>query len=232
MTAGYGFANADTAPLLGSSVSGQEMQKVDLDHRAGIMTDLSMLTATAQYAETSPVRRGVFVREHLLCQELPAPPDNVELLLPEISPDLTTRERFAAHTADESCAGCHQLIDGIGFGFEAYDAIGRYRDTENGKPIDATGEVVNTEEVDGPFDGAVELADKLAQSSEARQCLIANWFRFAQGRSDTEEDLCTIEALDVAFREGASIRQLLVAITQTPAFMFRRPYADETQTCN
>jgi len=233
MTASYVFANAQTAPLWGTSAAGDDFQRVDVDpaQRAGIVTDLAWLTALAKYDQSHPVARGVFVREHLLCQTLPNPPDNVEIEIPMVDPNSTTRERFSQHSADPSCAGCHELIDPLGFGFEHYDAVGMYRDTENGKPVDASGSIVQTEDLDGPFDGAVELAHKLAASSEVRRCFATQWYRYAFGRGETPSDGCTIDDLHARWGDrDFNLRELLIALTQTDAFFYRRPFPEEECT--
>ncbi len=95
-----------------------------------------------------PVRRGVFVRPQLLCQSLPSPPENLNVMPPGLDPSLTTRARFQRHSSDAACSGCHQLIDPVGFGFERYDGVGAYRDTEAGMPIDGSGEVLGLESLD------------------------------------------------------------------------------------
>jgi len=167
----------------------------------------------------------VFVRERILCQLLPSPPNNVDIVPPDPDPNATTRERFAEHTDNPTCSGCHSLIDPIGFGFEKYDALGRFRETENGRPIDATGELVATREpwIQGPFDGAIELSERLAQSGEARSCLVTQLFRFAMGRAEQEQDQCTIRRLEnVLVASGGRIDELLVAMTVTHAFRMKR----------
>jgi hypothetical protein len=109
-------------------------------------------------------------------------------------------------------------MDPIGLGFEHYDALGQWRDTENNLPIDATGDVVGSD-VSGPFDGAVQLAQKLAQSQQVKDCLVKTWFRFAQGRAVTDADAANLAQLNAAFSaQQFKISELMVAVTQTPAF--------------
>jgi hypothetical protein len=95
---------------------------------------------------------------------VPAPPDNIQIDVPAPNPNLTTRERYAMHRTNPACGGCHTLLDPIGLGFENYDAIGRYRETENGKMVDATGELAGTTGSDGAFRGAAELGARLGPS--------------------------------------------------------------------
>jgi hypothetical protein len=196
---------------------------LDPEERAGLLTHASVLAKHAHADQSSPVFRGVLVRERLLCQTLPPPPPDVANVPPEPDPDATTRERFAEHTQNPACSGCHTLIDGIGFGFENYDGIGTFRTMENGLAVDATGEVLSTDIADGKFDGVVELAAMLAESDEVRQCVAKQWFRFAYGRLETEHD---VPSMDAAYDDFASagfdVRQLLLAIVSTDAFRHRR----------
>jgi hypothetical protein len=181
-----------------------------------------VLAAHALANQTDPVRRGKFVREQLLCQIPPSPPPDLEVRPPDLDPNLTTRERFSQHSKDQFCAACHKLMDPIGLGFESFDAVGRWRSDENGKPVDATGELFDTD-VDGPFDGAAALADKLAHSAQVRDCVSKQWFRFGYGRSETPADSCSLESLKALYAAGGNdVRELMVALTQTDAFMYRR----------
>ena len=140
---------------------------------------------------------------------------------PAIDPDATTREQYAMHAQDE-CAGCHQLIDGVGFGFEAYDGIGAHRTTQNGKPVDASGQLLDTD-VDGPFIGAAELAAKIVDSEQAQRCLVRQWFRFALARVEADDDACTVEQLHAGLVESdGDVHALLVAIATSEGFRHRR----------
>jgi hypothetical protein len=234
-TATFGFASALTAPILGvmAPTSGT-LERVELPpgERAGIVTDPSWLAARSHFDQSSPVRRGVFVRERLLCQSLPQPPDDVEIMLPEPDPTLTTRERFAAHTAEPLCKSCHVLIDPLGFGFEHYDAVGRWRATENGLPIDAAGEVFQTDDMDGPFDGALALAAKLAESTDVRACYLTQWFRYAAGRAEDAEDACTLAEMDQRLSaNGDALGAILLSIVTSDAFRHRHPVAADPEVC-
>jgi hypothetical protein len=171
--------------------------------------------------QTSPVQRGVFVREQMFCQPLPPPPPEVNAMPPMLNPKMTTKERFAAHRKDPSCAGCHDLIDNVGFGFESLDPIGLYRSMENGKPVDASGQFIGTD-VDGPFNGVVEMSKKLVASQQVETCMATHWFNFSFGRDKTPDDACTAETLGGHFaKSGGDVRQLLLALTQSDAFFFK-----------
>ena len=205
-----------TAPV------GDAMTRVALpedSHRGGFLRMGALHAALGKYATTAPVLRGKFVRTKLLCQTLPPPPDNVEFEPPDVDPDATARERYSEHTESVECASCHVLMDPIGFGFEHYDGAGAWRAVENGFPVDASGDLVGTQDADGRFDGVEDLAERLAGSEEARACLVTQWFRYAYGREVTERDACTIASLDQAFADG-DVRALILAIVQTDAFRF------------
>jgi hypothetical protein len=233
LTAPYTFVNAQTAPLYDlAPPPGADFVRVDLDarRRSGILTQLAFLNFAAKPNQTSPVRRGLFVRTSLMCDPPASPPPDINVTVPEPVPGQTGRERFAAHTASVACAGCHRDMDPIGFGFEQYDAIGRFRDIDAERPIDASGEVFGSP-ID-KFVGAIELAQKLAKSVEARECLGKQWFRFAFGRAESQDDSCALANLyaEIA-KDGGSIQSLVLAITQTDTFLYRKPYAaPETET--
>jgi hypothetical protein len=224
-TSSHSYMNGQLAAYYGvTGPAGADFERVELDptQRAGFLTHASILAANAKHNQTSPVHRGKFVREQLLCQMLPPPPDDIEIVPPDLDPDLTTRERFREHSENAYCAGCHRLMDPIGFGFEKYDGAGLWRNEENGMPIDDTGEIVASEDLDGEFAGVTDLGQKLAGSDEVRGCVTRQWFRFAYGRGETTRDLCTIASLGAAFEEsGYSMKELLVALTGTDAFRYR-----------
>ena len=102
---------------------------------------------------------------------------------------MTTRQKFEAHVNEPSCAACHSTFDPIGFGMEDMDGIGRFRSTENGKPVDSSGALSNTD-VDGPFEGPAALSMKLAQSQQLASCMVEHFFSFAQAREPETADEC------------------------------------------
>jgi hypothetical protein len=224
LSAPYTAVNGALAAFYGiKGVTGDDFRKVDVDptQRAGLLTQASILAEKSGPDQSSPILRGVFVREQMFCQPLPSPPPSVEAKPPELNANQTTKERFAAHRSDPSCAGCHNLIDAVGFGLENYDATGAYRAKENGKPVDATGELVGTD-VDGKFDGAIELSKRLVQSKAVESCMAQHWFNFAFGREKSAVDSCTEETLGLAFaKAGGDLRQLMLATVQSDAFFFK-----------
>ena len=229
LTADYSFMNEELASFYGDdvldSVAGAEFRQVQVDpeRRAGFLTSAGLMATHANLNQSSPVFRGKFVREQLMCNTLPLPPNDLVIEPPQLDPTKTTKEQFEEIGANPACAGCHTLMNPIGFIFEHYDGIGQWRDQQNGKNIDATGEVVQTDDIDGDYDGAVELASALAGSTQVRECVSSQWFRFAYNRTVTAEDSCSVEQLNDVFRSsGFNIKALLVALTQTNAFLYRR----------
>ncbi len=190
------------------------------NERAGILTQGAFLARHSHRDQTSPVHRGIIVRENILCQPLEPPPAGVNAVVPPPNAATSTRERFAQHSADDTCAGCHVSMDPIGLGFENYDAIGAYRTVDGLGPVDARGEVVGVRpDLEGPFNGALELTSKLSQSEEVRNCVAAQWFRFSLGRMETENDACSMQAIRLAFRDsGGNVRTLLARIALSDAF--------------
>jgi hypothetical protein len=145
---------------------------------------------------------------------------------PPVSPDATTRQRFTQHDTDPFCAGCHHLMDPIGFGFENYDPLGLWRTQDEGQPIDPTGLVSDSKDANGPFNGAVALAQRLSTSAEVRACMVTQWFTYAEGRPPTTDDTCSTGQLQAAFAAANyDIKDLLVALTQTDAFLYRKVVA-------
>lgn len=200
------------------------MERVSMaDSRAGLLTQPALLALLAYPEQGSPIHRGIFVREQLLCQKLAPPPDDVPIEPPDPDPNATTRERFAQHTEVDGCANCHRLIDPIGFGFEEYDALGRYRTEEAGQPIDASGELLGSgdKELDGPFVGAMELTRRLAESDVVAHCVADQWTTFALGQPPTNADLCSKDGIREAFAQSRSFEDLFVAIATSDAMRYR-----------
>ena len=225
-TANYTMMNRELAEFYGveNKPAGDTFERVDLDpdKYSGFLTHAGLLALYAKPDRSSPIHRGKFVRQSLLCQNPPPPPDIVPEP-PTVDPTQTTRNQFLAHSQDPLCKGCHRLMDPIGFGFEHFDGIGRYRETEWGLPIDASGDIVDTVDADGPFDGVVELGKRLGNSEQVRDCVTKQWFRFAYGRAETEQDTCSLDVIKTMFASANyDIKELIIALTQTDAFRYRQ----------
>lgn len=189
--------------------------------RKGLLMQPGFLAFKAMPDGSSPVRRGIFVLDQLLCQPPPPPPAGANITPPQPSFSATTRARFAAHSQDPGCTGCHQFIDPVGFTFENYDGLGLWRDTENGQPIDSSGGVIASldQTVVGSVNGIAELSAKLATSPRVHECVAKEFYRFALGRQLNQADTCTVTQLNDRFvKSGGSFRELMLAIVESSAF--------------
>ena len=229
-SARFTYVDAALAPLYGLQVpAGGAMARVDLDptQRAGFLTLSGIITAHTFADESEPVHRGKFVRERLLCTTPPDPPPDLMVTPPMPRSGLSIRERLAEHSSVPACHACHELMDPIGLGFEAYDGLGRFRTSEGGKPVDDRGLLSMTSDIDGPFEGAIELGQKLAGSAQVRKCVIDTALQYAHG-PDLAGDACLQKKLSTAFDgAGHDLRELVIAITGTDGFRYRRPIDGE-----
>lgn len=213
-----------------TEVSGGVFKVREEGKRAGLLTQPALMATLANTYQSSPILRGIFVRERMLCQPVPAAPNNIVIEPPDPDPRATTRERFRQHTEDPFCAACHATIDPVGFGFEHYDGVGAWRDKESGKDVDASGELAKTPEaaLDGTFDGGVELAAKLAGSQRVMSCMAEQWFQFAMGRPHDVSDLDSLASITAAFGREGKWRDLLLSITLSDSFRYRKIAKEET----
>ena len=222
----YTYMNEALAAYYGvPGVTGENFRRVELDpnQRAGILTQGAVMAATAKPNMTSPVFRGQYVRERVLCTPLPPPPPNIPVVPPSPDPNSSTREKFEEHDRNPACAGCHMLMDPVGFGFENFDATGRWRTLENGHPIDASCELTSTLDADGKFPNAAAMMRQLAQSEQVERCVVTQLFRFANGRGETMADLCALDDLHRHFAAGGrDFVGLVEYLTTTDTFRFRR----------
>ncbi len=238
LTAPYTFANGVTATEYGATMAGDAFARLELDpgQRRGVLMQIPFLRTNGT---APPVDRGLVVYRQLLCGQVQPPP----LVVPDVRPpttDMTTRERFADHAMNACAAGCHALFDPWGFSFENFDAMGRYRTTEAGKPIDAKGSLslssgalggVTPNNAEIPFNNALELVEALATSDEVRWCTARQWSRYMLGRLESTSDAGSIEnAYKAALSPtaGYSVRDFLLSVVRTKAFRFRTPSAGET----
>jgi len=229
LTAPYTFVNAALAPLYGvAGQFGDEFVKVELDptQRAGVMTQLGFLASNAGAFENDPIHRGVFMNLQLLCTGLPPPPNMVPPLPPPVDGE-TLRERITRHTGKGTCGeGCHgYLINPIGFAFEHYDPLGRWQTMDAGKPVNAADEFNFAAGVQ-QFDGAVELAQLMADSDEAHRCYVGHLLEYGYARGPQKADAALIQRIADGSRAGThSIKQIILELTQSDAFLYRAPVA-------
>ncbi|REJ98819.1 MAG: DUF1588 domain-containing protein [Planctomycetota bacterium] len=233
--ADYTFVNERLARHYGwDDVDGEALRQVDLSDgkRGGVLTTAAVLTLTSNPSRTSPVKRGKWILEQLLGVSS-EPPADVPALDEAAdnrpaSKSLSLRERLARHTADASCASCHLRMDPLGFSLENYDAVGRWRRDERGRPIDASAELPDGTRFDGPS-GLKRIL--LERKEEFVECLTKAMLTFALGRGLEPYDACAVDAIVAqAAAEEYRFSALLDGIVQSYPFQYRRrATADERQ---
>jgi len=243
-TADYTFVNDQLAELYATKLPAKPFGRVNFapdSNRAGVLGQAAFLTLTSKPSDTSPTERGLFVREHFLCQVVPPPPPGVSTNLPALTDELpmTNRQRLSVHLTSETCASCHRLIDPIGLGLEQFDAIGRFRATQHLKilptrdevkrklktkptehelDIDASGTVAGIANSD--FQTPRELGAVLAQDEGCQKCIVKMLFRYALGRHETAADREAIENLLITFKASQfRYRDLIIAIATSEPFL-------------
>lgn len=223
LTARFTFVDDALAAYYGlTAPAGTGLRRVDLagGRRAGLLTQGSLLTVTSHPDRTSPVRRGQWVLNQLMCEPPPPPPPDVMGLPPEAVPTGSLRQRFEAHRAMPRCASCHALMDPLGFAFEHFDAVGAWRERDEGFAIDTTGTLPGTMT---NFDGATDLATHLAQDPRFPRCVTRQWFTYALGRGPEPYDDAGIEALSHDWSAaGMRLRDLVLRIATSESFTQRR----------
>jgi hypothetical protein len=221
----YSFLRGPLYQLYGVTGSGNTLKKTDLPaaQRAGVMTLAAVMAKHAHADQTSPVGRGYLISDKLLCVVPPPPPDGADNDLPKVDPNVSTRVRFEQHRTKPECASCHALMDPLGIPFEIYDGIGRYRTMDGNRPVDPSSTISGTDR-DGDVKDALDLMAKLSGSRQVQACVATQWFRYAFGRGETDDDKATLDAALESFaRSEQSIPALMVAITTTGNFRFKKP---------
>jgi hypothetical protein len=225
LTADYSFGDQRLAQFYGAQLSSEgDRQKMSFpgQPRLGILGHGSVLASLAYATETGPIQRGKFVREHLLCDMLTPPPTDLMIMVPAPKEGATTRERFEVHTAAAACRGCHIKIDGVGFSMEDFDAVGLYRTMDNGKPVDASGQVFQLDGNNVDINGTRELGLALSTSKRAKQCFVVQTWRMAQGRLESADDVCKLRQLSGNFvDQNMSLAQLLITMITDPSYIER-----------
>lgn len=223
-TANYSYPRGGLFDLYGlqkpANFSDGTRVMLDAATRGGVLTQPGFLVKHYRGdTEGSVVHRGITIRENLLCTPIDPPPANVmATALPPVQ-GTTARDRFAAHETG-TCAGCHKQMDPIGLAFENYDGLGRYRTTDGGVTIDATGELVDAgDDLGGSFVGVVALGQKLANSRTVGDCAANQWFRFALGRIESADDACSLKTLHDGFAaSNYNVRDLVTTLVLSDAF--------------
>jgi len=226
LVADYTMLDATAARFYGVTAAASGPTPYADGRRAGILGHASVLASTAHSDQTSPIRRGLLIRRNFLCEDLPPPPPFAGGV-PEVDSTATTRDRFAAHTANPVCAGCHRYIDDLGFGLERFDAVGRWREQEHGAPIDPSGNLNDVERLgtgtSAPYASLPELAAKLSASAAAPSCFTRQYLRFSRGLRESLAQRCERLSIERTFEaSGRDIRELMVHSVLAPSFVERR----------
>ncbi len=221
LTASYTFVDPQLAAIYGlPPPEGGEWARADWpadQPRAGFLTQGAFLAAESHIELTSPTLRGKFIRERLLCQAINPPPNNVVTEFPDDEGLVTMREKLQAHQEIPSCAGCHIATDVPGLAFESFDAIGAYRELDQGKPIDPSGSLDDR----GSFADAKELAGLLAEHPGLVDCSVRNLYRASLGHVESDGEEAVIVELTNAFAgDGRRLKTLLVELASSDAFRF------------
>jgi hypothetical protein len=214
--------NADLATLYGLDTTGltsttfKTMSLPADGPRAGILSKAALLSEFANQQSGSPTLRGKFIRESLMCLTIPPPPPGVNTGMIDEPTDvpMTKRQKLEAHRTNPSCAGCHGLMDPLGLPLENFDAIGKYRTTDNGLPIDPTSDF------DGqPVADARGLGVAASQSVTVAQCLVRKYYAYAVGHAERDVDGSVLNTLAAAFNaSGFKLRDLILAVVTNDAF--------------
>lgn len=229
LTSRRSFVNATLAGIYGVEGPSDDatFREVELPEgeRAGVLTRVSTMASHAHPGNPSPPLRGVYMMTRILCEQPLSPPGDADTSPPMAAPGSgprTNRQLFEERTARPACQTCHTRIDGFGYGFEHYDERGVYLDTDEGLPVDATGTLIGTD-VDGAYNGAVELSERMASSRNVQACVTQRWFRFAAGRAPEDADACVLSNLQMRLRQtDGDIRELMIALITSPEMRSRR----------
>ncbi len=219
--------NADLARLYGIDATGltstvfQTKSLPAGGTRSGVLSKAGLLSEFANQQSGSPTLRGKFIRESLMCLTIPPPPPGVNTAVVDqpTNVPMTRRQKLEAHITSDGCAACHKYMDPLGFPLENFDAIGKYRTTDNGLPVDPT----------GSFDGvAVADANGLgvaaSQSVTVAQCLVRKYYAYAVGHEERDVDGSVLNTLATAFKaSGFKMRDLILAVATNDAFSVVAP---------
>ncbi|TWU19819.1 DUF1588 domain-containing protein [Allorhodopirellula heiligendammensis] len=207
----------------GSMTPERVLATVPKGERLGILTHPSWLVSHSDAMDNHAIRRGRWIQERLLGGGIPDVPITVDAMLPD-EPGNTLRERMRV-TQEDYCWTCHKKMDPLGLPFEMYNHAGLHRLTELNKPVDTSGEIIDSGDpsLDGKVTDAIDMIRKLADSERAEQVFVRHAFRFWMGRNETLHDGPVLQEAHRAYQEsGGSMNALLVSLLTSDAFLFRK----------
>jgi hypothetical protein len=222
LTARFTFLDDNLARYYGLAAHpGSKFAKVELDgpERGGLLRQASLLTVTSLPHRSSPVKRGKWVLGQLLCSEPPPPPPGVPQIPHQDFSKATLRELLKAHRDKPECAVCHNVLDPIGLALENYDAIGRFRASDHGQPVDARGTLPDGTVLNGPDD----LSRSIAKDPRFPACVAEKLYIYALGRGLEAHDRSELDRMlkDLG-QSGFSLSDLISEIVQSSGFRYRR----------
>jgi hypothetical protein len=224
LTSPTNFADQSLAEIYGAEgVTGTNFNErvIDPSQRFGLLTQVNFLGTNADGPQSHPVKRGNIIYKQVICGHLPEVP--LDVPQPDAPrEDVSNRERFAIHSNNPCATGCHGVLDPLGFAFENYDGRGEFRTEDGGEAVDASGSVTLPDGTSWTWQDARGLVDALAASEQVRNCVATQWLRFTLARQEIPADKPSVDAIQSTFAAaGYDLRELFVAATQTPSFLYR-----------
>jgi hypothetical protein len=221
LQADYLFLNGRLARFYGvDGPKGDDFELVRFDpaQRSGIFTHPFILSALSYHKSTSPIHRGVFLTRNVFGRFLKPPPMAIEFMDDRFDPTLTMREKVTELTSKPNCMGCHVTINPLGFSLEAYDAVGRFRTTDNNKPVDTVSEYTTADGTTLKLRGPRDLADHAVASADARRGFVRQLFQQTVRQAPAAYGAATLERLDEAFVQSSqNVRGLVLEVAVTAA---------------
>lgn len=228
LTSRSAWVNAEMARIYGvpapATADAWAETVLPAEQRAGLLTRAAFLAGTSHRGGTSPPVRGSAILLRMMCRLPAPPPPDADLSMPVQDPRIgpqTNRQLFEDRTSTPACRECHRALNGIGFGFENYNAAGRFVTQEHGLTIDVASRLFGTD-IDGAFAGGIEFSAALQRSREVYHCASQQWLRYALGRAATDDEASLIGDLTDQFMASkGDIRRLLLAIVTSNTFRMR-----------
>lgn len=219
----HGAQSYNLNPFEHERIGGPLPLEAPPEQRCGILTQPSWLVAHSGNFDNDPVRRGKWIREHLLAGYILDVPITVDAQIPD-DESKTLRERFSV-VQQEYCWKCHIKMNPLGMPLEAFNHVGRFRDLEKGKPVDTSGAITYSDYtgLDGPVESVRQMMERLAASQRVRQSFIRHVFRYWMGRNELLSDSATLIAMDEAYvASGGSFKETLVTLLTSDSFLYRK----------